>query len=419
MRSTLEKILAFFAQRIIAKYKPVVIGITGSVGKTSTRAAVFAVVSQKHRAYTPPKNLNDKLGLPLGIIGMDSPGRSLTGWLSVCARAVSLLLLRRAYPEVLVLEYGIDRVGEMDDLLAVARPDIGILTGIGLSHYEFFEDVATIATEKGKLVEAVAATGTVLLNAENELAAAQQSKAAASVLLYGTGGQVHLSDVREELSERPTLSGVVHTSSRDVPVVLQALGAAHQSAALAAVAVAEVMGIETDLIQKGLGQYKPVPGRLNVIGALRRSVLIDDTYNAAPDSMHEALQLFARFPGVHKIAVLGDMLELGALSDEAHVAVGAEVARIAPTHLVTVGAGGKIIAEAAIAAGLPEERVISFDASTEAQLPVQELMRPESVVLVKGSQGMRMERISKEIMAEPMRAHELLCRQYGKWLNAA
>lgn len=416
MRSFLEKILAFFARNIVQKYHPTIIGITGSVGKTSTRAAVFAVVSQKYRAYTPPKNLNDKLGLPLGIIGVDSPGRSLVGWVRVCLRALSLIVMRRKYPEVLVLEYGIDRVGEMDDLLAVAKPDIGILTGIGLSHYEFFEDVATIATEKGKLVAAVPATGTVLLSAENELAVAQKTRVAASVLLYGKGGQVFAADVQEILSDHPTLTCVVRTPSRDVPVVLQALGIAHLNASLAAVAVAEAMGIESDLIQKGLGQYKPVPGRLNVIGALRRSVLIDDTYNAAPDSMHEALQLFARFSSSHKIAVLGDMLELGAVSDEAHEAVGAEVAKIAPTHLVTVGPGGKVIAEAAMAAGYPEERVISFDSSHEAQLPVQELMRPESVVLVKGSQGMRMERISKEIMAEPMRAHELLCRQYGKWL---
>lgn len=417
MRSVVEKLLAFFARRIVQKYQPQIIGITGSVGKTSTRAAVFAVVSQKYRAYTPPKNLNDKLGLPLAIIGMDSPGRSIMGWLRVCIRALSLLILQRAYPEMLVLEYGIDRIGEMDELLAIATPTIGILTSIGLSHYEYFEDVATIAQEKGRLVEAVSERGVVILNADNPVVLDQRSKAHGRVLTYGAAGDVRMTDAEETLSDKPQLAYVAHTPSRDIPIVLFALGAAHQSGSLAAIAVAEALGIETDLVQKGLQQYRPVPGRLQVIGALRRSILIDDTYNAAPDSMHEALQLFARFPGDHKIAVLGDMLELGALSDEAHEAVGREVAAIAPTHLVTVGACGKIIAEAAMHAGFPEERVISFDASSDAQVPVQELMRPGSVVLVKGSQGARMERISKEIMAEPMRASELLCRQYGKWLT--
>ena len=418
MRHILEVVLAFCARKIIEKYQPKVIGITGSVGKTSTRAAVFAVVSKKFRAYTPPKNLNDKLGLPLAIIGMDSPGRSLFGWVRVFTRVFSLLLLRRSYPEVLVLESGIDRVGEMDDLLAIAKPHIGILTSIGLSHYEFFQDVETIEREKGKLIEAVDAGGFVLLNADNELAAKQVSRARGTVVTYGAAGTVRFLDRTEELTDKARTTYTAHTPTREFSVAFPALGFVHWSSTIAAVAVAEVLGIETDLVQAGLQTYRPVAGRLNVIGALRRSVLIDDTYNAAPDSMHEALALFARFPSEHKIAALGDMLELGALSDEAHHAVGLEVARIAPTHLVTVGAGGKIIAESAVGAGYPEERVISFDTSEQAQLPVQELMRESSVVLVKGSQGMRMERISKEIMAEPMRAGELLCRQYGKWLTS-
>jgi UDP-N-acetylmuramyl pentapeptide synthase len=196
------------------------------------------------------------------------------------------------------------------------------------------------------------------------------------------------------------------------------LGVTHVSSCLAAVAVAEALGVETDLVQKGLATYKPAPGRLNVIGGIRKSVLIDDTYNGAdPAAMYEALRLFARFPGSHKIAVLGDMLELGDLSDEAHTAVGKEVAAISPTHLVTVGPGGRIIAEGARGGGFSEERIISFNTSQDAMVPVQELMREGSVVLLKGSQSMRMEKITKEIMAEPMRAGELLCRQYGKWLR--
>ena len=145
--------------------------------------------------------------------------------------------------------------------------------------------------------------------------------------------------------------------------------------------------------------------------------MIDDTYNASPDSMREALALLGRFPGAHKLAVLGDMLELGAVSDAEHQAIGRQAASLGVNHLVTVGPSGKIIAEAALAAGLPEERVISFDTSAQATVTVQELMREGSVVLVKGSQGVRMERITKEIMAEPMRAGDLLCRQYGTWLR--
>lgn len=417
MRIIVEPLLAFFARRIVAKYKPQIIGITGSVGKTSTRAAVFAVVSQKYRAYTPPKNLNDKIGLPLAIIGMDTPGRSFWGWIKVFTKAKMLWLLPMKYPEVLVLEYGIDRVGEMDALLSVAKPNISILTAIGLSHYEFFQDTETIEQEKGKILEILTASDTAIVNADNERALKQQVKSKVPIITYGYAGMVHAGNVEEELSEKANTTLHVTTPSRQLTIQISAVGVVHQSSSLAAIAVAEAMNIEVDLVQKGLSLYRPVPGRLNVIGGLKRSVLIDDTYNAAPDSMREALALFEKFPGSHKIAVLGDMLELGSRSTEEHIAVGQEVARIAPSHLVTVGAGGKIMADSAIAAGLPEERVISFDTSEEAQLPVQELMREGSVVLVKGSQSIRMERITKEVMAEPMRANELLCRQYGKWLN--
>lgn len=417
MRHIVEPVLAFFARRIVAKYQPKIVGITGSVGKTSTRAAVFAVVSQRFSAYTPPKNLNDKIGLPLGIIGMDSPGKSFIGWVKVVLHSLSLLLFKQKYPEVLVLEYGIDRVGEMQQLLAIATPHVSVLTSIGFSHYEFFTDIETVAREKGYILQALSSDGVAVLNGDDQRVLAQVPTVKAAVITYGHNSQmVSLVEKSEAFTDAPVTTVQIHTSHFTVSAQLAALGAPHVSAALAAVAVAEALGVEESAIVRGLALYRPVPGRLNVIGGLRRSWIIDDTYNASPDSMREALALLDRFPGPHKIAVLGDMLELGAVSDAEHSLVGTQVATLGLNHLVTVGPSGRIIAEAATAAGLPEERVISFDTSAQATVTVQELMREGSVVLVKGSQGIRMERVTKEIMAEPMRAGDVLCRQYGKWL---
>ncbi len=419
MRHIIEPVLAFFARKIVAKYQPKIVGITGSVGKTSTRAAVFAVVSGRFSAYTPPKNLNDKIGLPLGIIGMDSPGKSFVGWVKVIVRAISLLVFKQKYPEVLVLEYGIDRVGEMQQLLAIATPHVSVLTSIGFSHYEFFNDIETVAREKGYILQALQTGGIAVLNGDDSRVLAQASGLNSAVVTYGHGTQtVSLIEKVEAFTDTPVTNVQIRTSYFSVSAQLFALGAPHVSAALAAVAVAEALGVEESAIVRGLSAYRPVPGRLNVIGGLRRSWIIDDTYNASPDSMREALALLSRFPGSHKIAVLGDMLELGSVSDAEHVAIGTQVATVGVNHLVTVGPSGKIIAEAALAAGLPEERVISFDTSAQATVTVQELMREGSVVLVKGSQGVRMERVTKEIMAEPMRAADVLCRQYGKWLQS-
>lgn len=419
MRIFVEPLLAFLARKIVVKYKPKIVGITGSVGKTSTRAAVFAVLSQRYSAYTPPKNLNDKIGLPLGIIGMDSPGKSMIGWIKVLLRASLLLLFKQKYPEVLVLEYGIDRVGEMQQLLAIATPNVSVLTSIGFSHYEFFTDIETVAREKGYILQALSSDGTAVLNGDDERVLAQAPTVKGAVVTYGRGAQtVSLVEKVESFTDTPSTTLLVRTSHFSLSLRIPALGTPHVSAALAAVAVAEAMGVEESAIVRGLSVYRPVPGRLNIIDGLRRSWVIDDTYNASPDSMYEALALLGRIPGSHKMAVLGDMLELGSVSDAEHASVGEQVATLGVNHLVTVGPSGKIIAEAACAAGLPEERVISFDTSAQATVTVQELMREGSIVLVKGSQGTRMERITKEIMAEPMRASDLLCRQYGKWLHS-
>jgi len=168
---------------------------------------------------------------------------------------------------------------------------------------------------------------------------------------------------------------------------------------------------------KGLQEYKPAPGRLNIIIGIKHSIIIDDTYNSSPDPVKAALRLLRKIPSEYKIAVLGDMLELGNISDQSHREIGEAAAAADLSRLVTVGPGGKIIAEGAAAAGFDRERILCFDTADEAKKPLQELMRPGSLVLIKGSQGMRMEKITKEVMAEPMRAPELLCRQYGNWLK--
>lgn len=419
MRKILQKILAGFARRIIRKYHPTVIGITGSVGKTSAKEAIFLVVRQKFRARKSEKNFNNETGLPLTIMGSNSQGKNVLGWLGVFIKAFGLIIFRQKYPEVLVLEYGIDRPGDMDYLLSIAKPTTAVITSIGVSHYEFFRDAEGIETEKSKLVENLAPGDYCILNADNEKALACKNRAKARVTSYGINpiADVSVSSVTENFVGRCSTALEIKTSAGNVKTEIRAIGIPHVSAVLSAAAVGSALGVSPELIAKGLREYRPVPGRLNVIPGARKSFIIDDSYNAAPDSVKEALDVLVRMPGEHKIAVLGDMLELGNLSDREHTRVGEHVAKMNANHLVTVGPSGKIIAEGALAAGLPEERIVSFDTSEQAKVAVVQLIREGSVILVKGSQGVRLEKITKEILAEPMRSGELLCRQYGKWLE--
>jgi UDP-N-acetylmuramoyl-tripeptide--D-alanyl-D-alanine ligase len=420
MKQTIQNLLSSLSRTIIHKYKPVIVGITGSVGKTSAKEAIFHVASQKYRAYRPVKNFNNEFGFPFAIIGVDTPGRNILKWLGVFGKALSLILLSRQYPEVLILEYGIDRPNDMDYLLAIAKPHVSVITGIGVSHYEFFHNAEAIEHEKGKLAAVLTDEDILIVNADNIAAFRQKEKTTAHVYAYGFAEQA---DVRAE-SAQEVLNGKVVTALEVIvgdqkhQFSLHAAGTPHIHAVLAAIAAGQALGIEPSLIAQGVEQYKPLPGRLNVIGGIKHSTVIDDTYNAAPDSTREAVELLARIPASYKIAVLGDMLELGSISDDEHRAIGKLVAERSIHRLITVGPQARLIVEGAITAGFPESKISSWDNSEVAKQVVQQQLEPESLILVKGSQGIRMEKITKEIMSDPMRAEELLCRQYGKWINS-
>lgn len=420
MKKQLQNLLANLARRILAKHKPTVIGITGSVGKTSAKEAIYLLVSQKFSTRKSNKNFNNEFGLPLTIIGSDSPGRNIFSWILVILKAIAFIVFPLAYPKVLVLEMGIDRVGDMDYLLSIAKPHISVLTGIGVSHYEFFKDEATIAREKGKIAEILSADDFFIVNADNSTAMAQRARTKAKSISYGmsAGATVQV----REFSEHVAFDGVytdllVSAGDEEIQAQIKAVGVPHVSSVLAAIAVCQACGVEQSLIVQGLRQYKPFPGRLSIIPGVKKSIIIDDTYNAAPDSVREALAVLANSPATSKIIILGDMLELGTLSDSAHREVGARVAAIAPDYFITIGPSGKIMAASAKEAGLASSRILSFDTSDEAKSAIAQYIQPGTILLIKGSQGVRLEKITKELMNEPMRAGELLCRQYGKWLE--
>lgn len=441
MEKIVEFIVAFLARKVIAKYRPKIIGITGSVGKTSARQAIFCVVNSQFRSYTPVKNFNSTLGLPLGVLMSDSPERNIVGWLKVFFHGLNLLVFARRYPEVLVLEYGIDHSGEMERLLAIARPDIAVLTYIGNSHLENFNSQEQLAEEKTKLLLNVTTGGTIIWNADNPLVVDQSRKVVQArsdirtidySLFKNPDAQVRTDDLSESFVGGTAVTDIVTKTPTRVPNFrLNCIGEAHVHASLASVAVAEVLEISSESIRQALSNYKPQPGRLNVLNGLRKSIILDDTYNSSPASSLTALETLSKLRNlvlmananlaskgdVTTIAVLGDMLELGSEEAEEHQKIGKKVADLKISQLVAVGRLAKFIAEGAVNAGMQSDRVTVVENSTEASKFFANELNENLIVLVKGSQGVRMERVVKEILAEPMRAKELLCRQSEKWLK--
>lgn len=434
MKSILQKILAYLARATIRRYHPVVVGITGSVGKTSTRQAVFTVLKKQYRVRTAEKNYNNEIGLPLTILGIPHYGRNVVAWVLAFIRiGISLMAAKGRYPEVLVLEYGVDQPHDMERLIQIARPYIAVVTAMGdiPVHVEFFQDPEELAAEKAKLVAAVPVDGTAILNLDDDAVYHMKGKALAKVVTFGVDEHADFRIVAYRLQTikdvawgdmADGISFKIESAGHLVPFRLHdTFGFPTAYAAVAAVAVGSVMGVNLLESSEAFRHYYPPAGRLRLIKGVKGSLILDDTYNAAPESTRAALETLRDLPGKRKIAVLGDMLELGRYSEQAHRAIG-DCAAGFVDMLVAVGPRAKFIADEARTRGVEREarvldsdRMMWCDDALSAGMALKQFIRGGDLILVKGSQAMRMEKVVEEVMAHPEQAGELLVRQDDYW----
>lgn len=425
----MKKLLTYWftlaAKLYLWRYRPRIVAITGNAGKTSARHAIAAVLATKFRVRTAGANLNTDLGVPATIVGVsmaefERVGGSPMFWLKAMVRAKLNILWDRNPPDIIVLEYGADRPGDITTLAHRFRPEIAVVTQVGEVpvHVEFFSSPQHLAQEKSQLIRALPVDGHAILNAD-DLAVLDMrgvSKAPVTTFGFGPGADVQSSQSEIRFSgTRPTgITFDVTAGSTTMPVLIRGtLGKGAAAAALAAIAVGRVLGIGMAEATSALVEYSPPAGRMRILDGIKDSVIIDDSYNASPAAMHLAIDTVRTLAG-RKVLVLGDMLELGTHSVQAHQAIGTLAATVADV-LVCVGESARFYQTAA-ANQMAPDRIYRFENSRDAAPEVQRLMRSGDVVLVKGSQGIRMERIVKEIMAEPQRASELLARQSVRWL---
>jgi UDP-N-acetylmuramoyl-tripeptide--D-alanyl-D-alanine ligase len=423
MKKLLEKLLANKARNFLAKHHPIVIGVTGSVGKTSTRQTIATILSAKYSVVSSKENYNNELGLPLSILGAKSQGKNLFGWLGV------LLSSPKKPADVYVLEYGIDHPGDMDHLVSIAVPSIAVMTALSPVHVEFFSSMDQLGEEKAKLLSNVPADGLVVLNADDVRVVGLGSHASAPIVTYGFSEVAAVRaldysiETRSDFSFEPgeefseVRSNVLVHGESIVITLINQLGKSAVSSVLAAVTIAKHLGLSTEEILSRLDHLKQEPGRMNPIPGIKGSLIIDSTYNAAPASMMSALSILSEFEPVEsarRIAVLGHMAELGVQSEQEHRMVGMRAAEVCD-RLITVGEMAHHIRHAAIEAGMPEERTEEFADPVEAGRWLDHEIKKGDIVLVKGSQSARMEKVVKDVMAEPLRAKELLVRQSKKW----
>ncbi len=420
-RFILQQILKYYARKIIAVYKPLVIGITGSVGKTSTKEAVARVLSHHFRVRETYKNYNNELGLPLTIIGQHSAGRSLGAWLRVFAYARSIIKNKISdYPELLVLEMGVDHPGDMDYLTSIVKPDRAIITKLGQAHLEFFKSLEHLHNEKFKLAQCLNTDGLALYNGDDENARRLAEKLKHSSISFGYGEKCDVKAENIAISfSNDEVSGIsfkLEYKGSSVPVFLPgAIGRPAVYAALAAAAIGFSFEMNALEISESLREFKQPAGRLQLIKGISNSLIIDDTYNSSPDSVFEAIKASEEIPNEYKKrfwVVLGSMKELGSLSKKGHHDVALAAEQIADI-IVAVGEEAKTIFETI--AEKKTKQVYWFEDSVQAGEFIKDKINDGDLLLIKGSQFARMEKIVKMLMLIPEKANELLVRQGKGW----
>ncbi len=429
MKKIVIKLLALFSNKIVKKYQPKVIGISGSIGKTGVKEYIEFVLKNKFRVRASIKNYNNEFGLPLSIIGIVSPGKNIWGWLKVFGQALKLLIIKdKNYPEVLVLEMGIDRIGDMDYLLSIIKPDIGILTNISHSHIEYFGNLEQIKKEKSKLLKNLNKNGTAILNSDNSHLKELIPELKNRTFSYGLneGAYFRAKDISFILPENlleADFYGINFKLEHEgsvVPINLsRAISYSSVYSALASLAVGFSLGLNIIEMAEYLNDIIPIAGRMNILPGVKNSIIIDDTYNASPESTLNALKTIELIPKTigRKIIVLGDMLELGDYSDEGHYVVGKKIAEMKIDAVFLIGSLAEKIGQTAIKFGFDKNNIFNFSKIEETVEFIKNGISSNDLILVKASQGMRLEKIVKIIMLEPKKASKLLVRQGIEWEN--
>lgn len=367
----MQKVARFWRRKMDVR----VVGITGSVGKSTTKEMIAEVLYQRYPTLKTPKNYNNEIGLPLTLLSL-SEGH------------------KRA-----VLEMGFYVPGEITFLCDLALPSIGVVTNVGMVHAERAGSIEAIARGKAELVQALppAPEGVAILNYDDPLVREMSSQTRARIFFYGLDENA---DLWADNIEGLGLEGVrfqLHYQGETLSLRVPLIGRHSVHTALRAAAVGLVDGLSWHEIINGLRSCT-TQLRLVAVRSQNGALILDDTYNASPQSTLAALNLLDELEG-RKVAVLGDMLELGLYEEEGHQIVGLRAAEVAD-ELVCLGRRAKLIASAARQAGLPASAVVELDEAQQVVEYLQARLQAQDVVLIKGSLGMHMERIVASLEAQ-------------------
>lgn len=415
-------VLTLEARILLWRTKPKIVAITGSVGKTSSKDAIYTVLKQHLHARKSEKSFNSDIGVALTVLGLSNGWNNPYLWLKNIFDGAMHALFSAQYPEVLVLEMGVDRPGDMKRLTRWIKPDVTVVTLMPEVpvHVEYFASPAEVVEEKMQLVYALKKDGVLVYNNDDQRILPYLP----DVLQRSVGfSRYSLSDfaasgdrVLYEEGVPVGMEFIVTHAQREYPVCVRgSLGVQHTYTYTAALAVATLFDIAVEDAVSALAQHQLPPGRMRILEGYNDTVLIDDTYNSSPVACEHAILSLAELKtSGRKIAVLGDMLELGQFSVHEHERIGALLAGRVDV-LVTLGMRARKIAEGALEHGLSEKCVFQYDDINRAKVELKHMLQKGDVILLKASQGIHAENVVAFLLREPEKAESLLVRQDAFW----
>ncbi|RKD27668.1 UDP-N-acetylmuramoyl-tripeptide--D-alanyl-D-alanine ligase [Caminicella sporogenes DSM 14501] len=364
------KSLQKIAQFLLKKTDIPVVAVTGSTGKTTTKEFISSVLSEKYKILKNEGNFNNHIGLPLTI-----------------------LKLKKEH-DIAVLEMGMSNRGEIDVLSKLTKPKIGIITNIGISHIENLGSRKAIFKAKMEIANYMDKNSILIVNGDDDFLGTLK-KSEFDFKIFSVGFKKTNDIYVEKIINSNTneVEFLVCIENKSFNFKIKVPGIHNVYNALFAIAVGVVFKIPIDDIIKGLKKYKGSKMRLNIFKTSKGITVINDCYNASPDSMKAALEILKNIEGKRKIAVLGDMFEMGEYSESAHSEVGKMVVEKNIDLLITVGKESRMIAKTAIEKGLKSERVFTAEKNDTAINLIKDIIKQDDVILVKGSRGMKMEEI--------------------------
>ncbi len=417
LKNLVLKRLEKYTTQLLDKHRPKVIAVTGSVGKTSTKLAIAHLLSTRYRVLVHSGNYNTEFGLPLSLFNLEVPSNSLNikAWLDIF-KSMKQAVEASDYPyEIVVLEMGADKPGDIARLTSYVKPDIGIITAVAKVHLEEFGSIEAVLEEKWHLAEN---SSQVYYNHDDELLVRK-----AAGLDNAVGYGLSPADVWSDLSsfefndiERYGWKGFLNIGPESSSIVFPVVAKQSVYGLTVAAAIAKDLNMSDAEIASGIASWQQPPGRMRVLLGKQGSILLDDSYNASPYATVAALDTLQQFSSGRKIAILGSMNELGDYEGPGHRLVGKHLEGI--DRLITIGvAANKYLVPAALETGFDKKYIHECVDPYQAGDFVASIIRPGDVVLIKGSQnGVFAEEATKLLLAN-ISDQDQLVRQNQQWLK--